>query len=1269
MRIGLTILAVLLILALTAALVGPYFVDWSAQRTLVAAQLSRVLGERVNVRGAVELRLLPSPYITLGQVEIADPKTGGALFSCDDMKLELGLTSLVRGQFRFTQALLDRPIINLGQSADGGVLLPELDLTTRSDSIALDDVVIRQGRMNIAAADGAAALSVENIDLDAQAESLLGPFKGSGEAAMAGGRKLLFHFATGAFDNGNLRLKAVFDAGAQATHGELDGALVLAGGAPKSGLAAVGYSGDAVFSGSIKGIDAPMPWRAAGALKADLRGATLDNLNVRLGAEDRALAADGSGQAEFGATPRAHLVLAAKQLNFDTLLRVEGADSATPTQAFQALSASLSGLAADSDAPLAVNLQLDTPAAILGGDTIADISVSATIAPGKPPIGKLEASPPGRSHILASGAIDFGPAAGFKGTIDFRVGEAQRLRDWLTPGAPELKARLAAVSEVLPYRSVSATGDIELSAAGFAARNLNLSVERSTFTGTLALTRTVGAERGRLFMDLRTDSLDIDALPTLGAGGGAFDDVDLALTLDARAIRIARLGEGELDGGSLAVKLIRQGEDIWLDRLSIADLGGASVEASGAVNSKGRSLSAKLDAERLRDFALLLRRVAPGRVSEILVDRAGSLSPAKLTLKAGSTRPDGGFTAFADSLAVQGVVGATHVDAKFDRALDDAGQMNGTLSLDAPDAAALLRQIGVPALSQARQAGGHIGALAHGRWGDGLEVDISASLAGADLALRGRLPLRQQDVESPLLAGAASVKTNNATPLLAVLGIAPSDSAILVPVDLSANLAGGGERIDLSRVIGTIGRSHFAGDLTYWRAQAAQPVSPIPGDPDVALAQAVAGDASSAPSVRIEGVLSVDRLPLSALTGLALGASQPVKAGALWSDAKFSGGLVDPPATDIALKIATLDITDNLLAHEAAVKLKLGRGLVALDDLAMTLGGGGLTGHATIRRDGPNASLSGQFSLEPVAVDRPGFAGRISGAMDFAGTGQSAAALVAGLAGAGRIRLADALIPRLDQGALGRILEKAKQSDYAIDQTNINHALDLEFNKQSLRIGAANGAASMTAGIVRFGPFEASIAGDKAILSANFNVRTFVTEITAGFFESQAPKYWSGAPPSISVVLRGPIEAPTREIDSTLFVAGLAAQALARETERIAALESDIRERAFFNRRLKAGQFMRRRELELEAFSVEQARLKSEVERRRVESEILKADDAKRKALAPAPAVIDPLPPSAIPIPDDPQQSLAISPTPSPPTPKPRPPDAPQPDPTASGLY
>jgi hypothetical protein len=624
LRAALTALAVLLILALTVALVGPYFVDWNKQRGAVEAQLSRVLGQPVTIRGSINLRLLPTPYLKLGQVEVADGKSG-AFFSCEALTLELGLTSLARGQFRFTQASLDRPTIALRLGPQREISLPRLHLAASSESIALEKVTIRDGAVNIAQAAGQTRLA--GIDLEAEADSLSGPFKGSGEAAGPGGARTAFRFATGAVEDGQLPLKASVESGLEGARGEFDGALAFAPASPASGVVALSYSGEATFAGQVETPGAPTPWRAAGTLKADLRHASFSDLNVRIGPEDRALSADGSAEVKFETAPQVDVTLAAKQLNLDSLLRSEGSDSAPPAEAYEGLSRILAAVRFEGGPPIGVSLGLQTPAVVLGGDTIADVSVTASGSPGSPLNISLEASPPGRSHIRATGAVDLGPALGFKGRVEAQTEEAQRLREWLGSGAPELAARLAAVSDFLPYQDASVAGDMDFSQVGLVARNLNLSLERSSFGGTAAFTRAIGSQRGRMFLDLQSDAVDLDAFPSLAASRQLFGDIDLSVTLNARAIRIARLGEADLQGGALALRLSKQGDDFRLDRLTIGSLGGASIEASGANDKSGRWLNARINAGDLSDFSALVRRVAPGWVSSP-IERRGFRPPS-----------------------------------------------------------------------------------------------------------------------------------------------------------------------------------------------------------------------------------------------------------------------------------------------------------------------------------------------------------------------------------------------------------------------------------------------------------------------------------------------------------------------------------------------------------------------------------------------------------------------------------------------------------------
>jgi len=67
---------------------------------------------------------------------------------------------------------------------------------------------------------------------------------------------------------------------------------------------------------------------------------------------------------------------------------------------------------------------------------------------------------------------------------------------------------------------------------------------------------------------------------------------------------------------------------------------------------------------------------------------------------------------------------------------------------------------------------------------------------------------------------------------------------------------------------------------------------------------------------------------------------------------------------------------------------------------------------------------------------------------------------------------------------------------------------------------------------------------------------------------------------------------------------------------RIAALEADIRERAFFNRRLKGERFMDRRAAEIEDWRVEQARLKGLAEHLAAEKEAAAERATAEKAAA-----------------------------------------------------
>jgi uncharacterized protein involved in outer membrane biogenesis len=75
-------LGIAIIIALVAALVGPLFIDWGQYRDVIEAEASRVVGIPVRVAGTIDVRLLPTPSLKLGDVELRRAGSAQGLTAC-----------------------------------------------------------------------------------------------------------------------------------------------------------------------------------------------------------------------------------------------------------------------------------------------------------------------------------------------------------------------------------------------------------------------------------------------------------------------------------------------------------------------------------------------------------------------------------------------------------------------------------------------------------------------------------------------------------------------------------------------------------------------------------------------------------------------------------------------------------------------------------------------------------------------------------------------------------------------------------------------------------------------------------------------------------------------------------------------------------------------------------------------------------------------------------------------------------------------------------
>ena len=689
-----------------------------------------------------------------------------------------------------------------------------------------------------------------------------------------------------------------------------------------------------------------------------------------------------------------------------------------------------------------------------------------------------------------------------------------------------------------------------------------------------------------------------------------FGDLDLSVALRAKSLHVSRMGESGIDSGSLVLKVEKRGPKAILEQLSVADLGGASVEAQGTFGPMAWSPTGHLGAVKLRDFALLVSRLAPGEWSKALVERAPLLSPTSLTFELhGGSSSDGEPS--LNSLRASGTIGQTHAVFAVDPAMNGKGQM-AALDFDAPEAGALLRQFGLVG-SAGLSGQAHIELRATGKWESGYDIEAIGSLAGADVSASGRFMPTAEGDEARLF-GSAKLKCANLVPLASALGLA-TPGGTLGPVDAGAEVTLRGERWTVSRLSATIAGVKTNGELAY-EPPAKAAVAP-PTNPDLALAEEaingpVAGPTAAPPPV-VTGDLSFDRLPLSGLLALVLGPPLPTKAGALWSESKFAALPLSPPPLSVRVSAPTLDAADGFSAQGFSATLRLDNGRLDLDDMAMKIAEGEASGSVTFRRDRDNATLSGAMRAERLAISQVGFSGRIGGTVEFASTGKSAAALIAGLAGGGEWKLAGVELARSDPVALDRVVAKSQSPEAQLDETNIAYEFGQELNKAPLKLSEAATPLSLSAGTIKLGPLPiVSLHGD-ATLSASFNLARLSVETRLVLRSPYADlKFWSGPPPTATVTVQDALSVPKRQFDVGALSAALATQAIARETDRIANLETDIRERAFFNRRLKGERFMDRRNSEIEDWRAEQDRLKGLVER--LEAERMEAEKAEKLA-------------------------------------------------------
>ncbi len=1181
-----TIFAAVLAIALGVALALPYVIDWKEHRQTIVTLLERSTGSKIDVAGDIDLKLLPSPKLRLGKVRIKGLASQSARLEAERVYLELGLTPLLRGEFRFVDIAIERAQLHLVQQGDGSFTIP-VPPQGRPEQIAFERVVVRESEIVIDRAAGTPPLRIGVPLLEAAGQSLSGPFRGSGNVQWEK-TGIAFSFNTGIAESEGIRIKLVSEADGTIPRVELDGLLGLK--RTSGERFAPAFDGTAVIAGKalMPGV-AETPWRISGPVIANVLSIESKQFELRAGEEANSLAATGVLQAKLSSPAEVRLSLNAPQINVDGLLGGEQG----PAQAMRNFAAGLQAAANRDFLPPAitapVHVEILTPALTLGGETLSDVGLRLVLARGKTTAVDFSTGAPGSTRVVMRGQFESGMAPVFRGDVEFATRDMQRLQQWLAPGF----AQVAALAKAVPYRSLRLKGKADISKAGVAGKDLEIVAGRTQFNGAMIFTRAIGTERARLHVDLNSPQLDIDGLADISAPAKALGDTDIFLAMDARAVRLARFGSGMIDAGRISIRLEREKGALSMTKFDIQNLGAANVSATAALAHGAGWLNVKLDAKNLVELSGLLQRVAPGPWTRALAARAPSLSPANVKIvMRGRTAPQADLPALTQ-LQIDGDLNGTKISASA-RPQRDAALSSGRLNARNAKTAVLLRQLGFEAVSLSSPGESVVDVRWTNPASGKTQAKVTANLAGAQFDFNGDVGKGLPDAD---FRGKVTVRSSDAGPLLQTLAIALPDVSQRAPVDLGGDFAWQGNRVSAGNIAGSVLGAKIAGRLVF-----------APRVLDANLTQHV-----------FSGDLQFDQLSLRGIASLLLGPAQ--EGDGPWRDAKFARPAADVFADKLSLTAGRFDLPGGVRAEAARLSLSMSPGLLVLDDLSMRTGKARINGKMTLRRDKGAAALSGKLNVDMPGAAITAMTGRVATTLDFAATGDSERTLISGLAGSGSLKVTDFAIEGLDTRALQRVMASAESEKLDVNEAGVLRALTRQLASGPLRFSSKDFTISIAGGVARLqSKTEQGLPGDvDAALSAAFDLRSLAGETKIELTARERPKDWTGALPALTIVRN--TDRPEQKILAANLVNGLSAMAILREAARVEALEFDIRERAYFNRREKAVQYLRERQTEIRAWHAEQARLaedayiKADENARRAEEEARKAVAKKKHAV------------------------------------------------------
>jgi uncharacterized protein involved in outer membrane biogenesis len=1192
----------LIVLALTAALVGPYFVDWTSYRADFEREASAILGRKVTVEGDASARLLPFPSVTFSDVSVGAGSADAPAMTIETFSMDAELAPFLRGEFLIFDMRMVRPKATVDVAADGTVDWTVRPSTPfRASQISLESLTVTEGQITVRHAASGRTHALSEINAEISARSFAGPWRADGTMRMDGMPTGLA-VSTGVPDGaGQMRLRIKAEPQPYGIALETDGNVRLEkGAAVYTGAFRIaggrgeaenlrGSDGQPVRVGALEGNPG---YRINGRFTFDHRRLSLDEFRFETGPLDNPYTADGTAFVEIGAEPRFLVETSGAQVRFDEAVGAEEGAKLSLAQRIAALEAALTGLPRPA-IPGAV--KVDLPAVVVGDTTIRNVRLSAEPADGGWNLKSLGATLPGRTTLEADGLLRTEGEFGFDGSLLLAINQPSGFAAWVAKDVDDAIRRLPAAG----FKA-----EVEMTKQRQLFSDLELVLGDAVFHGAID-SRQPADLRPSVLLELDGEALDVDGLTAFASlfvsdqGANRFADRDLDFQIKAGPVSAGGLTAETVD---TALRL-RSGV-LEIDRLAIGGLAGASVSATGTIKGFPENPTGNLDASVVAvDLAPLVSLAAVRYPDNPLLagldKRAGAypglLGDTRIDLIASAASNDDGTTGLA--LSVQGDAGGSAISATLSGSAKAGAVGEGELSLSLSarndDATSLMALAGLPALPLGAVGPGEMTLSTKGEPAAGMETAFTLSGDDFQASFKGTSSFGDQGLAAK---GKTELESADLEPWLMTSGVSLPGMGFGMPVSLAGDVDYADGLLVLAGLNGTVNENAVSGDVN------AEISEGLP---------------------HLTGALALDALDLKPAAAMLLGenALAPEASGG-WPSAPFQPKSAAPFTAEMDISAGTLAAGAAASAYDATMTFRLDAESMRVSNLKGKLFGGDLAGLLELKNNGGTGLFSGQLSLAGADLETALLGAGLSGAGDFSTTlsasGKSVGGMVAALSGSGTAALKDLTIAGLNSKALAVFIARADVIGRDIDAARTagfapEIAADGSFSAEGAEI-----AFTVAGGILRAPPvsFENQDAAVTADVRADLNTREVAVEGTIAY--KPGDEALAGSEPSLRFRLQGRPSEAERVFDSEPLAQFLTQRALEREQARVEAMQAELLEKQRLRREVRyyaALQEERERAAE-QARVAEEARLRALTEVARAEEEArLKAEAEERARL------------------------------------------------------